>query len=510
MSNKIKLKPVPDVEPADDPSTAVTIAYVHNTSVEYSWHHSYSMLMAYDVAHHARIWRGGMVAMYGGTDGLAQARNKAITEFLADNRADWLFWVDTDMGFEADTVDKLFAVADPVERPMVGALTFAAIHEQHDDVGGYRDVFMPVVMDWAIAESGPGFAVRWNYPRDTVTRVDGTGSACILIHRSVFERIRDAAVAEREATGRDGPEWANWYSRAVNPATGELIGEDLSFCLRAARLKIPVHVDTSIQTTHAKKLWLQQQDYWQQRAFNPPPPGHDDVPLPVPAAERVAYRFGVVPTHNRADQLLALVTTLGPQVDQIIVLDNASEPPVDPDALHAAAGVPVLVMGDPEQPPNLARFWNNLFDACAHLAGEFGREQWDVAVFNDDAVVPPAWFDLCSAGLRGHEKAAVAHTGAHGPVGAPTLLDRYPYERFARMCPWAFVVKGESDLRADESMRWWFFDDDFCRQAIDTGGVLQVPGPPVLNANAVESTVGVLAEQAEKDRATFEAKWAGR
>jgi hypothetical protein len=231
------------------------------------------------------------------------------------------------------------------------------------------------------------------------------------------------------------------------------------------------------------------------------------VPLPIPPAERVAHRFGVVPTHNRPEQLLALVASLGPQVDQIIVLDNASNPPVDPDVLHEAAGVPVLVMGDPIQPPELSRFWNNLFDACAHLAAQFGRDTWDVGVFNDDAVVPPAWFDLCSAGLRGHEKAVVAHTGAHGPVGAPTLLDRYPYERSARMCPWAFVVKGEAGLRADESLVWWYFDDDFCRQAIDAGGVLQVPGPPVINANAVESTVGVLAEQAEKDRVAFEAKW---
>jgi hypothetical protein len=42
--------------------------------------------------------------------------------------------------------------------------------------------------------------------------------------------------------------------------------------------------------------------------------------------------------------------------------------------------------------------------------------------------------------------------------------------------------------------------------------VLAAPGPLVINANAVESTRRnpVLAEQAEKDRATFEAKWAGQ
>ena len=100
----------------------------------------------------------------------------------------------------------------------------------------------------------------------------------------------------------------------------------------------------------------------------------------------------------------------------------------------------------------------------------------------------------------------VAHTGDR-PIAAPDLLTDFNFVRSRRMAPHGFVVRGEAGLRADESMRWWYFDDDFCRQAIQAGGVLGVPGPVVVNAQANQSTSGVLVEQAEKDRATFEAKW---
>ena len=170
-----------------------------------------------------------------------------------------------------------------------------------------------------------------------------------------------------------------------------------------------------------------------------------------------------------------------------------------------------MVIRDEEQPPNLSRFWNVLFDYCRQAAAFREADRYDVAVFNDDAIVPAGWFDVCSTVLRGHPTAAVAHTGT-SPVHRHELLEQYPYPREKRMCPWAFVVRGELGLRADEQLAWWFGDDDFCRQAIDAGGVLAAPGPLVINAHAVQATAEspVLADLAEKDRVAFEAKWAGK
>jgi hypothetical protein len=485
MSNKRKTKPKPGT---------VAIGYLFEDEVKASFFHCFLGLLSHDADTEGRIV--GLVQRRGTTGNLGDDRNAVVEDFLA-SPAQWLFWVDTDMGFEPDTVERLLQAADPVERPVVGGLCFAQREHVSDGVGGWRPVAWPTVMDWNVIDGRGGFEVRWDYPRNTLTRCSATGSACVLIHRSVFEKVRGIYA---EASGN--PKWNSWYSRVINPTTGELMGEDLSFCARLGRLEIPVHVHTGVQTTHQKNIWLQEEDYWRQRAVAPAP----ETVEPIPVAERAAYRFAVVPTHNRPDRLLSLVTSLNTQADTIIVLDNASDPPVDHAALQAAADkTSVSVLSDPEQPPNLSRFWNVLFDWCAEASTDL--ERWDVAVFNDDAQVPAGWYDTVSTALRGHETAVVAHTGTVA-LHREDVVTTVDYERHRRMCPWAFVVKGEAGLRSDESMRWWYFDDDFNRRAALAGGVLAVPGPLVVNSLAVQSTTGVLAEQAERDRVTFEKKWA--
>lgn len=236
----------------------VAVAYVYDgKTVDGNFFHCWTQLLGYDEGHNARVWQGGFIGIRCGTDGLVDSRNKAVDQFLEEARADWLFWVDTDMGFAPDTIDRLLDAADPVERPVVGALCFASVEKDSDGMGGWHTVATPTLFDWAHDGDHQGFAVRWDYPANTVTRVHGTGSACILIHRSVFEKIH--------------AEFGTWYSRSRNPSTGQLISEDLSFCIRANALDIPIYVHTGVPTTHAKPMWLGEQGYWQQRAVLPTP-----------------------------------------------------------------------------------------------------------------------------------------------------------------------------------------------------------------------------------------------
>ena len=253
-----------EVEQQHDPGQAVALAWVASNDVKYNFFHSMLELLGWDIANHGRVWQGGYVGMRMGTDGLVDARNKGVATFLDEKRADWLFWLDADMGFAADTLDRLFEAADPVERPIVGALCFTQRETESDNMGGWVCHATPTIFDWTHYKDQQGFAVRWDYPADTVTRCHGTGSACILIHRSVFERIQDEF----------GPVW---YHRAPNISTGQLISEDLSFCVRANALDIPIYVHTGVRSTHQKTIWLGEQDYWQQRAVNPPPVTVDDM-----------------------------------------------------------------------------------------------------------------------------------------------------------------------------------------------------------------------------------------
>ena len=260
------------VEVPFDATQAVTVAYVHGGNddvVAYSWHHSMIELVGWDMANHGRILQGGYISMRSGTNGLVESRNNAIRDFLLEGKADWLFWIDTDMGFPPDIIDQLMAVADPHERPIVGALCFSLRADEPDGLGGWRTMAVPTIFDWAHVDERHGFAVRWDYPINTVTACAGTGSAAILIHRRVFEAIADKL----------GP---IWYNRVVNPSTDQLVSEDLSFCMRAGALHFPIYVHTGVQTTHSKQVWVGQDHYWRERAVNPPPPPTESMKSPGP------------------------------------------------------------------------------------------------------------------------------------------------------------------------------------------------------------------------------------
>jgi GT2 family glycosyltransferase len=484
----------------DDPSGAVAVAFVHNgDEVDYSFFHSYVQLIHFDAANEGRTWRGGEFSIRAGTDGLAAARNTAVMGFLAESKADWFCWFDTDMGFAPETVDLLVQAADPAKRPIMGGLCFANREVENDGMGGRIALAAPVIMDWKTVDGEQGFDTRWNYAQNAIVRCDGVGSACVLIHRSVFERVQ----------AEFGP---NWYSRARNPSTNQLISEDLSFCVRVNALEIPIHVHTGVKTTHAKRIWLSEDHYWQQRSLNAAPATAEGAPIPVAAPTWTVPRYAVIPTHNRPARLLALVVSLGAQCDHIVIVDNASTPPVNQQ--HLQASVPehceVVVIRDDEQPPNLSRIWNVMFDKCETYASNATCEKWDVAVFNDDSVVPAGWYNTVATALREHETAAVAHTGDR-PIREPYLLTNFDFPRSQRMAPHAFVVRGEVGLRSDESMYWFCFDDDFCRAAIKAGGVLGVPGPVAVNSQANQSTSRsqALTEQAHRDMETFAAKWGG-
>jgi glycosyltransferase involved in cell wall biosynthesis len=283
---------------------AVTVAYVHPNEVTQSWQQSLMGLIGWDLAHEGHVARGGWLAIrcYG-SDGIAAARNTAVAQFLAEKDADWLFWIDTDMGFTPDTVDRLLAVADPVERPIVGGLCFAQKQTTADGKGGFRTSLVPTIYDWTHVGEETGFLSRREYPINSVVRAAGTGSACVLIHRSVLQRIADES----------GPVW---YDRVPNPtAGGRLIGEDLSFCLRAGAMDIPIFVHTGVKTTHFKPAWLCEEDYWRQMSA---PPATEPTAVIVPVMKRPQNAEPFMASLRASTGLATVYAIAGPDDDETV------------------------------------------------------------------------------------------------------------------------------------------------------------------------------------------------
>jgi GT2 family glycosyltransferase len=236
-------------EPPMPGNGRVQVAYLHAHRVSHSWHESMMRLIGYDAANHGRIVEtAGPFMISSDASGIADARNAGCQRFLDETDHDWLFFIDTDMGFLPDTIDRLVDAADPHERPVVGGLCFALREVCYDGYGGRRVMPVPTLYQPARTPDGVvGFTTRWEYPPDTVLQVAGTGAACLLIHRQALEKMR--------AEGGD-----SWFDR-VRYEDGKLISEDLSFCARLMAQGIRLFVHTGVKTTHHKQFWVAAEDY---------------------------------------------------------------------------------------------------------------------------------------------------------------------------------------------------------------------------------------------------------
>jgi hypothetical protein len=228
-------------------------------------------LCLYDQASSQRIVRPGGVQLRAltGTGQLPANRNKIARDFLDRTDGEWLFCVDTDMGFSADVVDQLVKAADPELRPVVGALCFAALNPKppksaeglptHRHGYAERWLIQPTIYVWSEDAGDMGVLPVLDYPRGRIVECSATGAACILIHRTALERIR----------ARYGDEW---YDPITHPTAlnggPRTFSEDISFCIRLAAVGLPLHVDTSVKTTHEKGfLFLDETTFDQQMAL---------------------------------------------------------------------------------------------------------------------------------------------------------------------------------------------------------------------------------------------------
>lgn len=311
----------------------VQLAYLHAHKVSHSWHESMMRLVAWDAAHDARtLETGGPFMIRADSGGLVEARNLGVQRFLDETDHEWLMWIDTDMGFEPDSIDRLLASADPATRPVIGGLCFAAREYRYDGFGGRRIMPVPTLYRWARTVAGHvGFTTLFTIPEEPLVQVAGTGSAFILVHRTALEKVR--------------AQWGDVWYEQVRYGDGRLVSEDLSFCWRLHVVGIPVHVDTRVRTTHHKEIWLGADDYRPPAEFlskvddglvehsvpdrtalphnTVPVMGLvrpvDDIVLPKvehvgPAEPRISI---LCPTRGRPDNLLRLIRT---------ALDTASGP----------------------------------------------------------------------------------------------------------------------------------------------------------------------------------------
>lgn len=236
----------------------VSIGYCHPGEIRICFHRSLFDVILSDLADPARQRTAhpfGEIPKECGSGGIVDGRNRIVRAFLDESDAEWLWMVDSDAGFDHDALERLIASADPVERPVVGGLSFGARYEGRAPHGGIRYRAYPTLMMWYELPDKVGFSPVASWDPGALVQVSGTGCHCLLIHRSALERVREHFAA-RFAVGEE------WFSPMVHPFGPTTFSEDLSFCLRLAAADMPVFVDTSVRTTHDKGFAFLDEEFY--------------------------------------------------------------------------------------------------------------------------------------------------------------------------------------------------------------------------------------------------------
>lgn len=216
----------PNPQPSQD---KVFIGYVHPNTVTEGFCRS--------LAENALWQANGIMGFISASNPRQEvARNAAIKSFL-DTPGDWFMWIDTDMTFEYNSIERLVATAHKHKADIVSGLGF--IYKRQDE--------QIVPNGYWFDEEDLYYKEHADYEPGKVYEIDGTGSGFVLIHRRVLEAWDDEF----------------WHSTwRAHPHTGGQMGHDLAFCFKAKReYGFKIVWDTGVKTGHIKHFELTEENY---------------------------------------------------------------------------------------------------------------------------------------------------------------------------------------------------------------------------------------------------------
>jgi hypothetical protein len=518
----------------------VCIGVPHLNDAGWNFTESLVRMAAYDKAHGDYLLHnsglmnnGAFAPVWGRSMELSHARNTATAAFLA-SESDWLLWWDSDIGVEQDALEQLMAVADPVTAPIVGGLCFIEGEYSHDFRGGLRSSLAPTLYDWAWIEPSSGMPGAYKminkreWPTGEVIRVGATGCGFLLTHRSVYEKISDWLIANK-APGHI------WFERIPGP-DGEKCGEDISFCMRAHQVGLPVMVHTGVQTTHQKTVWYGAPDY-RMKPFTPPP--MTVLPLPpeqwpklmvnrnavqeaaesspireqqVPeAAEGVAIIVPVAQRNNAEPFLTSLADSLSlAQRERVGVYVMADD--TDGDTIVAWRGQAALRLRGPWQ-VDMHRYLREMgsFAEKVNRGYEISTEPW-LFIVGDDVKFHPGWLDQAMQTARTSGKSVIGTNDLGNPM---VLAGEHATHLFIRR-DYVEQVGASWDgpgVVCHEGYRHWYVDNEMVIAAKQRGAWIPCLASPVEHLHpyygkAVKDDVYRIGEAAASaDAALYKARY---
>lgn len=460
------------------PPVKIVVAHLHPGEVATSFQQSWTNTLVSDLAGPQRLvgdqGRLGLISTQQGAGRLERGRNDAAAMFCDGHpEADALMFVDSDMGWDPDGIERLAQVMDDTGHPIIGGLCFGTKPVGVGAQQAMQNEWFPTLYRWV--DDG-AFDTAHVYPADELVEVGATGAAFLMIHRTALEALR----------AEHGDHW-------FDPVTvgDRTFGEDLSFCRRATDAGLKVHVHTGIRASHLKQRWYTESDYVDDRR-------------PRSAAVTV-----VIPVKDRLDLTQAVVGKLNEQGGwtDLLIYDNGSTDPKMRAWLQAQSVADVY---DASGCNGIGQMWNLGIDEAVRRHGGWA----DVILLNNDLDLGPKFCQRLIGGMRDTNAAAVSANYDRRPV-AGTVPVRGTcgarYDGTGGLAGFAFALRAEWIATGYRFPDWHYFgDDDLCLSIEKAGSWCGLVGDAhCVHIDGGGQTAGTLVGPSYyDDQALFAQKWA--
>jgi hypothetical protein len=191
------------------------------------------------------------IGSYTGMQGLGlltKTRNMAVAHFLDETKDDWMLIIDADEYLPISSFKKLIESADNWKVPILSGLVFGVSNPLD---ANYKP--RPCIFKDNESSENVGFDIYYDYKVNTLMEVAAAGTGCLLVHRRVFEQLREEY---QEKVGKD---WC-WFTDGPY-GNNDWISEDLSFCKRVKESGFKIHAHTGAILPHSKNIWVSEANY---------------------------------------------------------------------------------------------------------------------------------------------------------------------------------------------------------------------------------------------------------
>lgn len=169
---------------------------------------------------------------------ITKARNTLTKKFL-ESECEYLFFIDADQSFQAGDVIKMLEEKKDIIGGIIPLKTInwdlvkQAVSAGIKDLEYFTGKFNIQFVEGSIGKKEESF------------QVEHVGTGMLLIHRSVFEKLKPFV---KEYTF-ENEEYINYWFTDINEKYG-LLGEDYNFCELCKKINVPVYAAGYVNVSH--------------------------------------------------------------------------------------------------------------------------------------------------------------------------------------------------------------------------------------------------------------------